>query len=326
MGSEENVTTTSAAEEETTVPEPQPVAPGAEPAAEDDPSALDAQANPQTDLEPGSDEAAVQANAEGADAEAGSGSAAALPHIVSSVDGDSELHVTKNGETSTVAIVEGDDHTDTIEVNTLELEGSIAAAAPTNPGESLGTSPTNPAVAPVAPGIEPGMGEDDSEDETMPEGAGGPPLDAPPSTDPGGDTSKENAPNVPAAEPEGPNVTTNPGTESNSESQVEAPESPEGAQPVGGETPIGGVPIGGQDAPEPGTGGGEQPDTGVTSGVTAMPLYLDGGEGYTDAGLETPDGRQLYTFDQDTAGSPHTGDAELYAEADDDTQPVSPVA
>lgn len=230
-----------------------------------------------------------------------------IPHVVPGVDGG-ELHITKNGETTTVAITQGEgssssSHADSIEVNTLQLEGSIAAAAPSNPGEVLGTSPTNPVLAPDSPGVEPGQGADDNPDDA-PEPTE-PSPNAPVSTDPGGDTAHENAPDAPAPEPDGPNVATNPGT---------------------GNEPTAGGPVG-EPSPEA-TGEGTPVGDGQTSAVSALPLYLasPGAEGYQDAGLETPDGAQLSTYSGDTAGEAHTGDEPVYAEADDDDQPVQAAA
>jgi hypothetical protein len=79
--------------------------------------------------------------------------------------------------------------------------------------------------------------------------------------------------------------------------------------------------------------GGETP---TTSAASPKPLYRVFGsevpEGFVASGLETPDGFALFTYEGDTAGEPHTAEVGdkvgvgLYAEADDDEQPVQPVA
>lgn len=98
----------------------------------------------------------------------------------------------------------------------------------------------------------------------------------------------------------------------------------EEAPPTGGEGEGGGAPAGdGQ--------GGETPPT--TSAASEKPLYLVSGdtipEGFTESGLETPDGKTLFHFANDTAGQQSTGNVDgvsVYAEADDNEQPVQAVA
>ncbi len=233
---------------------------------------------------------------------------AVVPHVVPGVDGG-ELHITKDGDVTTVEIVDGGEHADSIEVETLAFEGAAAAAAPTNDGESLATTPTNPTATPDQPGVEPGQGADDTpSDETPAEPPAEGAPNAPASTDPGGDTAQQNAPDAPAPEPDGPNVATNPGTESESASQTEAPESP--AAPEG--------------TPE---GDGSSPPVQAAGEASEKPLYnLPEGQtevpnGYTDSGLVTPSGVVLYHYDADTAGEPHTGDLPVYA---DDAPVVAP--
>jgi hypothetical protein len=80
-----------------------------------------------------------------------------------------------------------------------------------NPGEDLGRTPTSPELDPHQPGVEPGNAEPVSS------------PNAPASTDPEGDTAKQNAPDAPAPEPDGQNVATNPGTSSSSDAQTETP-------------------------------------------------------------------------------------------------------
>jgi len=80
--------------------------------------------------------------------------------------------------------------------------------------------------------------------------------------------------------------------------------------------------------------GGEQSggDAPTTSAASEKPLYKIAGDevpdGFTESGLETPEGAELYHYSNDTAGQPHTFDVGsvegivLYAEADDNEQPV----
>lgn len=80
-------------------------------------------------------------------------------------------------------------------------------------------------------------------------------------------------------------------------------------------------------------GGGEAPAP-TTSEASEKPLYKIGGDvvpdGFTTSGLETPEGEWLWHFAGDTAGQPHTFDVStddaivLYADADDNEQPVQP--
>ena len=89
---------------------------------------------------------------------------------------------------------------------------------------------------------------------------------------------------------------------------------------------------GGASAGEGDQGGGEVPST---SEASEKPLYAiaEGAsvpDGFGASGLETPEGATLYHFEGDTAGQPHTFDVGsvegvgLYAEADDNAQPVKP--
>ncbi|HXR30821.1 MAG TPA: hypothetical protein VN752_06740 [Solirubrobacterales bacterium] len=120
-------------------------------------------------------------------------------------------------------------------------------------------------------------------------------------------------------------------------SDAEAPaEEPQG----GGEAPQGGE--SGGEQPE-GAGGGETPADGgqgeqggteapTTSAASEKPLYIVDGdtipEGFTESGLETPEGRTLFHFGNDTAGQSATGNVDgvsVYADADDNEQPVQAV-
>lgn len=100
----------------------------------------------------------------------------------------------------------------------------------------------------------------------------------------------------------------------------------------GGEAPAeGGASAGGDQ-------GGEQPQNGepaTTSEASEKPLYLVSEgvtvpDSFSASGLETPDGQTLYHCSNDTAGQPHTFDigsvegVGLYAESDDNSQPVKP--
>jgi hypothetical protein len=110
-------------------------------------------------------------------------------------------------------------------------------------------------------------------------------------------------------------------------------------QPGGGEE---GSPAGGGEPPAGEQGGGEQPAEGeaggtpegqpTTSEASEKPLYLVDGdtipEGFTESGLETPDGKTLFHFGSDTAGQSATGNADgvsVYADADDNEKPVQAV-
>jgi hypothetical protein len=99
------------------------------------------------------------------------------------------------------------------------------------------------------------------------------------------------------------------------EGGAEAPAAEGGEQPTEGTTP----PAEGAGQPEP-----------TTSEASEKPLYTLAGEapeGFVPSGLDTPDGATLYHYAGDTAGEAHTADVgveglDLYAEADDNTQPV----
>lgn len=95
------------------------------------------------------------------------------------------------------------------------------------------------------------------------------------------------------------------------------------AGPTSGEGEGGGAPAGDGGTPE-------QPPT--TSAASEKPLYLVNGdtipEGFAESGLETPDGKTLFHFANDTAGQHSTGNVDgvsVYAEADDNEQPVQAV-
>lgn len=120
-----------------------------------------------------------------------------------------------------------------------------------------------------------------------------------------------------------------------------APDQPGGGQegsPAGGTpAPAGGDQGGGEGAPPAGEGG-EQPPAGdgggeqpapSTSEASEKPLYLVEGdtipEGFSESGLETPDGKTLFHFGNDTAGQSATGNVDgvsVYADADDNEKPV----
>lgn len=103
--------------------------------------------------------------------------------------------------------------------------------------------------------------------------------------------------------------------------QEGSPAGSEGAPPTSGEGEGGGAPA------EGGQGEGEQPQT--TSAASEKPLYLVEGdtipEGFTESGLETPEGKTLFHFGNDVAGGPTTGNADgvsVYAESADNEKPV----
>lgn len=110
------------------------------------------------------------------------------------------------------------------------------------------------------------------------------------------------------------------------------PEPEEPAPPAGGgedAPPTGGEGEGGG-APADGGQGGDTPPT--TSAASEKPLYLVDGdtipEGFAESGLETPDGKTLFHFANDTAGQHSTGNVDgvsVYAEADDNEKPVQAV-
>jgi hypothetical protein len=124
-------------------------------------------------------------------------------------------------------------------------------------------------------------------------------------------------------------------------------EEPDPAPPVGGgnegspegggsgtEQPTGGA--GGSDASGEGEGAGQTGEPATTSEASETPLYTVTGEelpaGFKPSGLETPEGAVLYHYEGDTAGEPHKFDLAsnsgiaLYAETDDNSQPVKPAA
>lgn len=186
-------------------------------------------------------------------------------------------------------------------VSALEEKGSTPVQAPpsstapegvenvVNEGENLERTATNPELDPHQPGVEP---------EDAPVNSG---VNAPASTDPGGDTAKQNAPGTTAPEPDGPNVATNPGTDSTSDAQTEVP--------------------------QPGDDSGATPAVQPAAKAGEKPLYVYVGDdpnytapaGYVPTSLQTPDGKPLYHYTDDTAGEPHTGgvDGELGIYADD---------
>jgi hypothetical protein len=203
--------------------------------------------------------------------------------------------------------------------NPPAAESAASTTEPNNEGENLERTETNPTIDPHQPGVEP----DDAPVNSGP--------NAPASTDPEGDTAKQNAPEVPAPEPDGPNVTTNPGTDSTSDAQTEVPQ-PEtvgtGNEPGGSDIP----PVGtASDEAEPPAGPTDTPDPEATpepaADASEKPLYVYVGEddsytvpaGYMASGLVTPEGKVLYHYTDDEAGEPATGaiDGELGIYADD---------
>lgn len=102
---------------------------------------------------------------------------------------------------------------------------------------------------------------------------------------------------------------------------------------VGAPTPDVPVPTpseGDQNGEQPAQGDGTEGEGGpTTSAASEKPLYLVEGdtipEGFSESGLETPDGKTLFHFANDTAGQHSTGNVDgvsVYAEADDNEQPV----
>jgi hypothetical protein len=186
------------------------------------------------------------------------------------------------------------------------IGGPTPVGEPNNEGENLDRTPTNPELDPHQPGVEP---------EDAPVNSG---PNAPATTDPEGDTAKQNAPEVPAPEPDGPNVTTNPGTDSTSDAQTEVPQpeqpvDPGAATDSGAATDAGDVVDGqSQEPTEP-----EPQPTVPAESVSEKPLYVDVTEdrsatwSYTppfhEAGLVTPDGRPLYHYEGDVDGEPGKG-------------------
>jgi hypothetical protein len=97
------------------------------------------------------------------------------------------------------------------------------------------------------------------------------------------------------------------------------------------EPPAPGGDAGGGEQPAPGDGdqGGGTAEPPTTSAASEKPLYLVEGdtipEGFSESGLETPDGKTLFHFGSDTAGQHSTGNVDgvsIYAEADDNEKPV----
>ncbi len=178
-------------------------------------------------------------------------------------------------------------------VDALEQKGTQVpggAPEPANEGENLERTPGSPELDPHQPGVEPGA-------STGMEPTPAP--NAPASTDPLGDTAKQNAPEAPAPDPGGPNVATNPGTESGSDAQTE-------------------VPGGGSSAPQgETTATGEPQPTIPAEDASEKPLYVDVTAdrsatwsytpAFTLAGLQTPDGRPLYHWEGDEDGKPAAG-------------------
>lgn len=107
------------------------------------------------------------------------------------------------------------------------------------------------------------------------------------------------------------------------EPEAETPSDPDPAPPA-------------EEPTSTGDGSGEQgnDEPAKTSASSEKPLYLISGDvvpdGFATSGLETPDGKWLWHFAGDTGGEQHTFDlasdscVELYAEADDNEQPVQP--
>lgn len=103
---------------------------------------------------------------------------------------------------------------------------------------------------------------------------------------------------------------------------------PEPAEPPAPPAPPAGDGGGDQGGGEaPADGGTTEPPT--TSAASEKPLYLVEGdtipEGFSESGLETPDGKTLFHYGSDTAGQHSTGNVDgvsVYAEADDNEQPV----
>lgn len=107
--------------------------------------------------------------------------------------------------------------------------------------------------------------------------------------------------------------------------QPPAPGGDGGAPNTGAEGEGGGAPATGDQ------GGSGTPDTPppTTSAASEKPLYLVDGDtvpaGYTESGLETPDGKTLFHYGLDLAGGPTTGNADgvsVYAESADNEKPV----
>lgn len=108
---------------------------------------------------------------------------------------------------------------------------------------------------------------------------------------------------------------------------------PEAAEPEKSEAEAGGADNGGGGTVDQGGGQTGEPAT-TTSAASEKPLYTIAGEevphGFSASGLETPEGAALFHWEGDTAGQTHTfdvgsvADVALYAEADDNSQPVKP--
>lgn len=201
---------------------------------------------------------------------------------------------------------------DGVEINPPIGEPVPPAGEPANEGENLERTATNPELDPHQPGVEP-------EDAPVQSGP-----NAPATTDPEGDTAKQNAPEVPAPDPTGPNVTTNPGTDSTSDAQTEVPQPADPADTPPGEAPGDAGPDDTPaDTPTP-----EPQPTIPAENASEKPLYVDVTADrtatwsytppFTEAGLVTPDGRVLYHWEGDVDGQAGAGAKEgtigLYAD------------
>lgn len=119
-------------------------------------------------------------------------------------------------------------------------------------------------------------------------------------------------------------------TETGEGDQPPAPTDPESPGPSAGdgEAPTGAEGEGGG-APAPGDQGDDTPTPPTTSAASEKPLYLVDGDtvpqGFSESGLETPDGKTLFHFGTDVAGGPTTGNADgvsVYAESAENDKPV----
>jgi hypothetical protein len=129
--------------------------------------------------------------------------------------------------------------------------------------------------------------------------------------------SGEPAPPAPPASAEGGDVG---GGNEGSADQPPAPGG-DGGTPTGAEGEGGGAPAGGDQ--------GDTPTPPTTSAASEKPLYLVDGdtvpEGFSESGLETPDGKTLFHFRTDVAGGPSSGNADgvsVYAESAENDKPV----
>lgn len=228
-----------------------------------------------------------------------------LASVEPGVDKSLEFHkVAANGGAVRLTIVNKEGDKESIVVDVVALDGKInelgvrpgklvnpgevtpeGEPGPTNEGENLERSESSPELDPVAPGVEP---------DNAPEPTAG--TDAPATTDPEGDTSKQNAP---AGSGEA-DTATDPGT-------------PAAGGTSQDETPVQTVPA--KEAHE-------------------LPLYVYVGEdpnytfpaGYVSTSLQTPDGKKLVTFTDDVVGTPAKGaiDGTLGIYADEVVNPVTP--